>query len=314
VKTAGFLVTKWGACVPVKMRNYTSEPLFTSDYLKVRGFLRDLNRDDLVYPGFTWSRWEWTVTHSSLDRSALHKIGVWEENNQIVGLATYEAYLGDAYLFTAQGYKSLNHDMLEYAKGALANEKGVRVLIDNNDRELQRAAVKSGLTASKDQENTAMIDITDGLTYCLPEGYKFTSMADGWDYGKYNTVMWRGFNHKGPPPCTDEDIRVRREMLSSPTILPDIVLAVMAPDGHYVSHCGMWYAPGDKFALVEPVATDPDYRMMGLGRAAVLEAVKRCGRMGAEVALVGSSQQFYYNIGFYPLHTGTWWTSAARAE
>ena len=43
--------------------------------------------------------------------------------------------------------------------------------------------------------------------------------------------------------------------------------------------------------------------MKGLGKAVVLEAVKRCGQMGAKTALVGSSQQFYYNIGFYPIHT-----------
>lgn len=295
--------------MPVKMRNYTSEPLFTSDYTKVRAFLQDLNREHLVYPGFTWSRWEWMTTHSMLDRSALNNIGLWEENNQIVGLATYESTLGDAYLFTAQGYKSLEREMLEYTKGALANENGVRVIIDNNDRELQRTALTSGFTASTDQENTAMVDITNDLTYNLPHGYRITSMADGWDFDKYNAVMWRGFNHEGPPPCTAEDIKVRKEMLSSPTIIPEIVLAVAAPDGKYVSHCGMWYAPGDKYALIEPVVTDPDYRMMGLGKAAVLEAVNRCGRMGAEAALVGSSQQFYYNIGFYPIHTGSWWTS-----
>ncbi len=293
--------------MPVGMRNYTSEPLYTSDYLKVRSFLSDLNREKMIYAGFTWGRWEWMITHSSLDRSSLGRIGIWEDNNKIVGLATYESVLGDAYLFTAPGYKALEYQMLEYAKTALAGQNGVRVLIDNNDRELQRTACKLGLTATTDQENTAVIDISDNLTYRLPVGYKIISMAEGWDFYKYDAVMWRGFNHKGPPPGTEEDIRIRREMLSSLTILPEIVLAVVAPDGKYVSHCGMWYTPGDSYALVEPVATDPDYRLMGLGKAAVLEAVRRCGRMGAKEALVGSSQQFYYNIGFYPIHTGTWW-------
>lgn len=298
----------------VKLRNYTSEPLFTGDYVKVREFLRDLNRNDLIYPGFTWARWEWMTTHSMLDRSALNKIGIWEENDRIVGLATYELALGDAYLFAAPGYKALYQEMLEYAKSSLAGENGLRVNIDNNDRELQREAVKSGFTASADQENTAMLDISGDLTYSLPDGFTISSMADGWDYVKYNEVMWRGFNHEGTPPCTAEDIRCRKEMLSSPAIIPEIVIAVVAPDGKYVSHCGMWYAPGEKYALIEPVATDPDYRMMGLGKAAVLEAAKRCGNMGAEAALVGSAQQFYYNIGFYPIHTGSWWTADTRTK
>lgn len=291
----------------IKMRQYTNEPLFTSDYEKVREFLSDLNRKMLVYPGFLWSRWEWMITHAVLDRSALGKIGIWEDQERIVGLATYESSLGDAYVFVASGYECLKKDILLYAQENLKGESGLKIIIDNNDRELQRIAAKLGFIATKEQENTAMIDINDGLSYVLPEGYTIISMVDGWDFRKYDRIMTRGFNHADAPVASDEQIRMRREMLSSPMINPELVLAVVAPDGNYVSHCGMWYASGDSYALVEPVATDPDYRMMGLGKAAVLEAVKRCGRLGAEVALVGSSQQFYYSIGFYPVHTGSWW-------
>jgi GNAT superfamily N-acetyltransferase len=298
--------------MPVIMRNYTSEPLFTSDYINVREFLRDLNREALVYPGFPWGRWEWMTTHSMLDRSALNKIGIWEDEGKIVGLATYELSLGEAYLFTARGYSYLNSELLEYAKTSLSAENGLRVNIDNNDRAMQRAAFKAGFTATPDKENTAMLDITTELAYSLPEGYSFVSLADDWDFYKYNELMWRGFNHQGPPPCTDEDIASRKQMLSSPTIIPELVVAVVSPEGNYVSHCGMWYAPGESYALVEPVATDPDYRLMGLGRSAVLEAVRRCGSLGAKLALVGSAQQFYYNIGFYPIHTGSWWTLKAK--
>lgn len=293
--------------MPVKMRNYTSEALFTSDYKKVREFLIGLNRKQIKYPGFTWSRWEWMTTHSMLDRKALGKIGIWEDDGKIVGLATYEGSLGDSYLFTTDGYKYLESEMIKYALGSLCGEQGLRVIIDNNDRDLQRTARDLGFIATPKQENVALIDITDKLTYNLPEGYKIVSMADGWDYYKYNAVMWRGFNHQGPPPETDENISSRREMLSSPMIVPEIVVAVAAPDGRYVSHCGMWYTPEDDYAYVEPVATDPDYRMKGLGKAAVLEAVKRCGQLGAKTAMVGSSQQFYYSIGFYPIYTGSWW-------
>lgn len=293
----------------IQFRNYTSEPLFTDDYRKVGCFLHTINHDELLYPGFLWGRWEWMITHSMLDRSALSRIGIWEDNGQIVALATYESDVGYAYLFVAKGYDFLKREMLTYARNTLSGENGVRVIIDNTDREFQLLAVEMGFTATTEQENTAIIQISDKLSYTLPDGFYFVSMADGWDFQKYNQVMWRGFNHEGIPPSSDEDIRIRKEMLSSPSILPHIVLAVVAPDGRYVSHCGMWYQPGEKYALVEPVATDPDFRRMGLGRAVVIEAIKRCGQMGAAVALVGSSQQFYYSIGFYPYHTGNFWSS-----
>ena len=295
------------------MRNYTPQPLFTSDYERVRTFLCELNQDKLAYPGFTWGRWEWMTTHPALDRASLGKIGIWETDGRIVGLATYESELGDAYLFAAQGYDALLPEMLNYAKDALAGQDGVKVIIDNNDRAMQRAAIQAGFIATTGQEHTAMLDITNSLSYQLPDGFRIVSMADGWDYAKYQEIMWRGFNHEGPPPVNENETRIHKEMLSSPTIIPELVLAVVAPDGRYVSHCGMWYAPGDDYALVEPVATDPEYRRMGLGKAVVFEAVRRCGSLGAKIALVGSSQQFYYSIGFFPIHTGNWWTYAPQS-
>jgi len=53
---------------------------------------------------------------------------------------------------------------------------------------------------------------------------------------------------------------------------------------------------------------------MGLGKAAVLEAIRRSGVLGARQAVVGSSLQFYYNIGFYPIHTETWWEQKVLGE
>ena len=87
---------------------------------------------------------------------------------------------------------------------------------------------------------------------------------------------------------------------------------IVAPNGEYAAHCGMWYLPGDEYAYVEPVFTLPEYRRMGLGKAAVLEGVKRCKDLGARCAYVGSDQQFYYSIGFYPYENETWWVWRKR--
>ncbi|UCG43054.1 MAG: GNAT family N-acetyltransferase, partial [candidate division WOR-3 bacterium] len=47
----------------------------------------------------------------------------------------------------------------------------------------------------------------------------------------------------------------------------------------------------------EPVCTDPDFRRIGLGRAAVLEAVGRCAKLGATFAQSGV-MEFYLSMGF----------------
>ena len=291
----------------VTFRNYTPASFFTDDYLKVRNFLIRVNQARLTAPNFTWGRWEWMITHGGLDQAALGKIGLWEDSRELVALATYESSLGDGYFIVDEQYGYLKADLLEYALTNLAKDGGFRALIDDQDREFQRLAHNRSFFPTQDQEHLAALEIDEKLAYQLLEGFRIVSMADGWDYLKYNRVMWRGFNHQGEAPQTEQDIGCRKQMLSSPMILPELVLAVVAPDGNYVAHCGMWYRRGDDYALVEPVATDPTYRLLGLGKAAVIEAVRRCGRLGAKQALVGSSQQFYYAIGFCPIHRETWW-------
>ena len=110
-----------------------------------------------------------------------------------------------------------------------------------------------------------------------------------------------GFNHPGEPP--EEGIEDRKKMQSGPNFRKDLTIVVEAPDGNFASFCGMWYESTNKISYVEPVATDPDYRRMGLGKAAVLESLRRAAVLGAEVAWVGSDQEFYKAIGFETMFT-----------
>ena len=74
-----------------------------------------------------------------------------------------------------------------------------------------------------------------------------------------------------------------------------------------MSYCGTWYEPVHSIAYVEPVCTDPDYRRRGLGRAAVMEGIRRCGRLGATLAWVGATRPFYLALGFQPVYSSSVW-------
>ena len=87
-------------------------------------------------------------------------------------------------------------------------------------------------------------------------------------------------------------IEDRRKMQSGPNFRADLTIVIGAPTGDFVSFCGMWYEPVNKIAYVEPVATDPDFRRMGLAKAAIWEGIRRCAVLGATVVYVGSDQGF----------------------
>jgi predicted N-acetyltransferase YhbS len=105
----------------------------------------------------------------------------------------------------------------------------------------------------------------------------------------------------------EEELESRQRMFDTPKARRDLKIAVEAPDGNFVSFCGMFYEQHSRFAYVEPVATDPDYRRMGLGKAAVLEGIRRCAELGAEMAYVGNELPIYQSIGFRRIHVSECW-------
>ncbi len=291
----------------VQFRNYTNEAGITEDYYKVREFFIKLG-----YAPFTYVRWDWMITHSYLNKSAIGRIGLWEDNAAIVGIAAFDCQPGEAFCLNLPGYDELKKTMLHYSEDALSENDKFGIIIHDRDLEYQELAAGCGYIATTNQESDARFNIeTTPLTYQLPEGFRITSMKDTPDLYQYRRVLWKGFNHElngeGQFSFSEEEEKGAQKEMFRPNVDLELKVAVVAPDGNFVSYCGMWYDPEAGYAVVEPVATDPDYRKMGLGKAAVLEGLRRVGLRGAKTAYVGSSQQFYYNIGFRPYTTSTVW-------
>ncbi|MDU1413730.1 MAG: GNAT family N-acetyltransferase [Clostridium sp.] len=291
----------------INFRNYTTEAGITEDYHKVREFL--VKRG---YSEFTYARWDWMTTHSYLDKSVLNKIGIWEDDEKIVGLAVCDCHLGDSFCLALPDYNYLREEILLYAKDNMKSKDNFGVIIEDSDIEFQNIASNLGLIPTTEKENDAIfyMDRTS-IDYELPEGFYITSMKDTFDLYQYNRVLWKGFNHElngeGELIFTEEDEKETEASMIRPNLDLNLKIAVVAPDGNFASYCGMWYDKDVDFAIIEPVATDPEYRKLGLGKAAVLEGIKRVGLLGAKKAIVGSSQQFYYSIGLKPYKTSTIW-------
>ncbi|MEN8907379.1 MAG: GNAT family N-acetyltransferase [Clostridiales bacterium] len=267
----------------------------------------------LGYAEFTYARWDWMTTHSYLDENAVGKIGLWKSNNKIVGIATFDTNLGNAYCLALPEFRYLKKEMLLYSKENLSNKDGFGIVISDTDYEFQDIAYELGYIASEgNRENDLIFYINKtSLKYELPNGFKITSLKETYDEYQYMNVLWKGFNHElngeGKLNFTEENKNKVTGELCRPNVDLDLKIAVISPNGDFASYCGMWYEAEVGYAIIEPVATDPNYRKMGLGKAAVLEGIKRVKKLGAKTALVGSGQQFYYNIGMRPYSSATIW-------
>lgn len=291
----------------VRFRNYTDQAGLTPDYFRVRRFFVERG-----YAEFTYARWDWMATHSHLDRSAVRKIGLWAQDDQIVAVATFDCWLGEAFCLMLPGYEGLRGEMLRYAQDHLAADGRSGVYISDADAAFQSVAAKLGYVATERKENDAVFypDETE-LSLHLPEGFSLTSIKDTPSAYEYGRVLWKGFNHEangeGPYRYGSQNDDALAAELQNPHVDASLRIAVVAPDGHFASYCGLWYDPEAGYGVVEPMATDPAYRKMGLGRAALHEGIRRVRERGCKRVFVGSSQQFYYSVGFRPCATATLW-------
>lgn len=301
----------------ITQRQYIAEPGFTEDYHRVKAFLKRIYKDDFNSPqSWIWNRWEWMFSLPNLDESQLNRIGIWESNDQIVGLATYEQSIGDVWFSLDPDFEDLKRPMIEYALTHLAasgedGERHLRLCLLESDKTFTEIAESLGFTKDEDNEATAIYKIDGAIPkVVLPAGYTIVSLADENDLTKLHHVLWKGFNHPGEPP--KETVQIRLKMQSGPEFNQSLALAVKSPEGDFVSYCSLWHDEKTDYAIVEPMATVPTHRRLGLGRAVLTEGIRRCAQRGASKVYVGSEQLFYYKVGFEPLINHLWWQKKWR--
>jgi hypothetical protein len=114
--------------------------------------------------------------------------------------------------------------------------------------------------------------------------HRFGLWEDENDLKKINDCLWFGFDH-GPEPDPDNDIDDRMLMQSAPNFRKDLTTVIKAPNDEYACFAGMWIDNQNNYAYLEPLATVPKYRRMGLAAVAVVEGMKKTKKLGQNTVL-----------------------------
>jgi GNAT superfamily N-acetyltransferase len=284
------------------------------DFPAISDFLYTLYQPDNRDGNWFQPIWEYAYTHPLFDEESPHRIGIWEDGGDIVAVVMYEWALGEAFFQVHPAYEHLKSEMLDHAEQQLTgvDDDGQRYLkayVNDFDAAFEEVVRARGYTLKEDSHRPmSQFVIPDPFPPIrLPDGFRLKSLADDNDLVKADRALWRGFNHPGEPPA--DNLEGRKKMQSGPHYRHDLNIVVEAPSGEFVAYAGQWFEPVNCFGYVEPVATDPDYRRMGLGTAAVLEGIRRSGLEGARVAYVGTDKPFYLAMGFRKLYTSRCWRS-----
>jgi mycothiol synthase len=95
-----------------------------------------------------------------------------------------------------------------------------------------------------------------------------------------------------------------RKFMRSPVYDPNHDIVAVTPDGQIGAFCIVWMDPVNQVGLFEPVGTAPDFQRRGLGRAVMLEGLRRLQAAGMEQAILSTDEdnlaaiKFYESMGF----------------
>ena len=121
-------------------------------------------------------------------------------------------------------------------------------------------------TASAEQNRYGYTALQTGFTeLSLPDGFICRSLEGELDFQKPNRCIWRGFHH-GDPGAYDIDAQRHMER---PHYMPSFGRIVAVTDGEYACVPGLWYDDKNRYAYLEPLCTQPQYRRTGLARYAL---------------------------------------------
>ncbi len=268
-----------------------------SDFKKVYEFFTETYEIDLrngVSPCF----FEYGQSFQSFDYSQSHRIALWEEEGTLVSVVFYEIELGTAYFNLRPGYEFLADELIEYAAGNLTtDDKPLCLRLMSTQSALRESAAANGYILERSHPE-GVYEFSKGLIPNeLPQGYRFfDNQAEGRDMYNLDRCLWYGFGHgeEGEP---DRDLSFRFHTMASPNFRDDLDVIVIAPNGEYVVYAGMWLIAEKGLAYLEPLCTLPEYRRLGLAKAALGELQRRTSNLGA-THMTGGSNPFYFKIGY----------------
>lgn len=136
---------------------------------------------------------------------------------------------------------------------------------------------------------------------CLPEGFAVRSCRGLQEVEARARAQYGAF---GSSAHFEDYVGRFASFMQSPAYATATDLVAAAPDGRIAAFCITWTDEANRVGLFEPVGTHPDFQRKGLGRAVLLEALRRLREKGIQRAIVCTSHEndpalkLYASVGF----------------
>ena len=289
----------------IKSRLYKKE-----DYKKIINFLSEMYRVNKNQHCWLPSRWEYAVHLVNPlyvergNKSWEPFIKIWEDEHEIVGISHPEETF-NAFLQIRPGYRDLEEEMIDWAEESISkyiDDDKKKLVIWINDSDTYRKNILKDRNYKKGDTCSYLnrMNLDKEFIAELPEGYRFRTMEEEISFVKRYNVLNKAFHPQ------DDFIKEVPEsfikMTKAPMYRPELDLIIEDDKGNFVSSCVMWFDQENEIGMFEPVGTHPNHTRKGMGRALIMEGLRRLKEVGAKNAYVESygdkRQAFYRSAGF----------------
>jgi predicted N-acetyltransferase YhbS len=212
-------------------------------------------------------------------------------------------------------HRDVEEAVFEYVDEVWLPRRGkATVVVTTGDEPREGILRRRGFVRGEEEEERHYRwDLTSmDLSYSLPDGFVVRGMGEAGDedgdYTRQADLTRRIF------PRSEYTREAHDCLRQAPDYRPDLDVAAIAPSGEHVALACAMLDPRAMIGDFEPIGADPRYRRLGLGRAVVLEALRRLRDLGARQAFVVTGGEPYHANAFYralgPVEswTGHGWT------
>lgn len=255
---------------------------------------------------------DWWVYYDPSGEPLAKRVWLWENGNYLLGWTYADPSYADFDLFvhpTLRGQiESAMVDWMEAYLPLVFEKKNGRPLeavatyADTDDISLIALLQQRGYTDSPHVVQFSQ-QLVQPPTLLLPRGFHFLERMDATYAGQRAAVHASAFTRRNPDGSVVFKSKMTpnyyREFMLAPDYDPELDVVVVAPDGSFAAFVMAWADSSLRMGEFEPVGTHEDYRRRGLGKATLLEALRRLWSRGMKTVTVMTGAEEVGNIAFY---------------
>jgi len=265
------------------------------DYWRVREFFRRLRRAN-PRPNGNWhvgsfDFWRWHWLENVVERSP-DELRYWESSGgAIVGvLVQGDPGVCHPMVDPSVGSEDLLHEMLGLAESEFSialpdGQRGVFAWSDAKNARLNRVLEARGYELSSGghaTEHHGWQATTEGpKPAAIPPGYVLRSMGDVAELPARSLASWRAFHPGVPDDGADPTGDWYRNIQRAPLYRRDLDVVAVAEDGDIAAFSTCYFDDVSRTGEIVLVGVAASHPQEDLGRAVILETLRRLHRLGA---------------------------------